>query len=127
MSDTTADVESDFIEIECPAFTSYVFEEGKSQLYVKARDSAGADITTGVLRVYKATKDKAQKWKIAEIPLEKVQYLTGYDKQLYYLMRGIALKEKQIVLMTLESATAAVADNSEFYLNGRQIIEVLEI
>ena len=127
MSDTTANVESDFIEIECPANTAYVFEENKSQLYVKPRDSAGNDITSGTIRVYKATKDKAQKWKIAEIPVSKVQYLTGFDKQLYYLQRGIALKEKQILLITLESATAADAANSEFYLNGRQVTEVLEI
>jgi len=71
IKDTTANVESDFIIIECPAFTSYVFQEGKSQLYVKPRDAAGNDITTGTVRVYKATKDKSQKWKIAEVPVPR--------------------------------------------------------
>jgi hypothetical protein len=127
VSDTTANVESDFIEIECPAFTSYVFEAGKSQLYVKPKDAAGNDITQGTVRVYKATKDKSQKWKIAEVPLAKVAYLTGFDNQIYKLQKTVILKEKQILLITLEAPTAASAANSEFYLNGVKITEKLEI
>ena len=127
MFNTTAGTESDFVIIECPAFTSYIFQEGKTQVYVKPRDSAGNDITKGIVRIYKATADKSQKWKIAEVPLSKVIYLTGFENQIYRLQKTIALKEKQIILITLEADTAADANNSEFYMNGIMIIEVLEI
>jgi len=127
MKNTTENVESDFVIITCPAFTSYIFEEGKSQLYLLPKDAAGNVITTGTVRIYKATADKSQKWKIGEVPVSKVRYLTGFKEQLYFIQKTVALKEKQILLITLEAPVAADANNSEFYMNGKKIVEVLTI
>jgi len=130
--DTTADQESDFIEIECPAYETYVLPdksqpEKASQVHVMPKDSSDNQITSGTFRIYKASKDKAQKWQIAEIPAAKLQYLTGFEQQLYYLKKGVALRQNQLLLVTFESSTQAVSSNSSCMIDGYKITEILNI
>lgn len=127
LSTTTANQESDMITIECPAYETYVFPAKESQVYIMPKDSSDVQITSGTFRIYKASKDKAQKWQIAETPASKVQYLTGFAEQLYKLKKGVALRENQLLLVTFESATQADNSNSDFMIDGTKITEVLKI
>jgi len=126
ISSTTANVEDEFIVIECPERTSYVFKAGESIIYIMPKDAANAQITEGTFRVYYASKDRMQKWGMVRVPASKVTELQDKQK-VYTLGKTFVLRPDEILLITFESATAADKGNSDFYINGIQVVEKLPI
>ena len=125
VSDTTANVESDFITIQVPPKTTYVIKEN-DWLYLKPKASDGSAITSGVVRVYKANATKTTKLKIFEATLTQVSEQQDANKKAYFGTTFTA-DEYEYIIITLESGTAAAAaqlTSEDFTLTATQVIEL---
>ncbi len=118
VKDTTANVESEAVVIEVPSRTNIILPEGAA-VYLSFADSNGNAITDGVVRIYAADAARIKKVKIAEAPVNAFAELTDVNKQ-YKIRTSVRLQEKSVLIVTLESATAAAKDNTKLLIRAEQ-------
>lgn len=103
----TANVETPIVEFTVPALATVYISAG-SPVYLVAKDSTGAVISTGTVTLYAVDPFGIKEVKIAEARIDQLGELVDVNK-MYRLRASVVLREKRKLVIKLLSDKVAAS------------------